>query len=136
MKKKILIIDESKLVRDYLSLKLQEYNFDVVQAVNGLDGSIKIRNEMPQLIVMDYFLSRKSSEEILREKMENRNVADIPVIMTVSKVDRSNLVQLAKYNVKKIFSKPIKMDSFIRAVSGFPTVAVPNLRSMLQVELA
>jgi DNA-binding response OmpR family regulator len=117
MSKKVLIIDESKLVRDYLSKKLNEYDLEIIEGLNGLDGSIKLRNEMPDLIVMDYFLSRKSSIELLTEKKENRNTDSIPVIMMATNVDRSNLIKLAKYNVKKIFSKPIKMDSFIKTVS-------------------
>jgi DNA-binding response OmpR family regulator len=117
MSKKVLIIDESKLVRDYLSKKLNEYDLEIIEGLNGLDGSIKLRNEMPDLIVMDYFLSRKSSIELLIEKKENRNTDSIPVIMMATNVDRSNLIKLAKYNVKKIFSKPIKMDSFIKTVS-------------------
>ena len=117
MNKKVLIIDESTLVRDYLSKKLKEYDLQVIEGLNGLDGSIKLRNEMPDLVVMDYFLSRKSSIELLTEKMENRNVSSIPVILMASNVDRSNLIKLAKYNVKKIFSKPVKMDSFIKTVS-------------------
>ena len=117
MSKKVLIIDESTLVRDYLSKKLKEYDLEVVEGLNGLDGSIKLRNELPDLLVMDYFLSRKSSIELLTEKKENRNTESIPVIMMASNVDRSNLMKLAKYNVRKIFSKPVKMDSFIKTVS-------------------
>lgn len=117
MGKKVLIIDESKLVRDYLAKKLNEYGLEVVEGLNGLDGSIKLRSELPDLVVMDYFLSRKSSVELLTEKTENRNTTAVPVILMASNVDRSNLIKLAKYNVKKIFSKPVKMDSFIKTVS-------------------
>ena len=124
MEKKILLIDESKLVRDYLTKKLEEHEFQVTQAQNGLDGSIKMRNEMPDLIVMDHYLSRKSSIEILKEKAENRNVQGIPVIIMGSQLDRTNLLKLAKFNVKKVFSKPIKMDSFIQTVSELLNVSI------------
>jgi DNA-binding response OmpR family regulator len=59
--KKILLIDESPLFRDYLTKKLSEQRFEVIQAVNGLDGGLKLRSELPDLVIMDYFLSRKSS---------------------------------------------------------------------------
>ena len=36
--KKVLIIDESSLFRDYLSKTLERFNFQILQAVNGLDG--------------------------------------------------------------------------------------------------
>lgn len=115
--KKILIIDESPLFRQYLAGKLVEQNFEVVEAHNGLEGAVKMRNEMPDLVIMDYYLSRKSSIEVLKEKKENPNTADVPVVIVSSKIDKSKVLQIAKYNVKKLFSKPLKVDAFLHTVS-------------------
>ncbi len=122
--KKILVIDESTLVRDYLVKKLEEYGFEVAVAVNGLDGASKMRIEMPDLVIMDYFLSRTSSIELLEKKKSDPNVSNIPVIMASTKIDRQKLVQVAKYNVKKFFNKPIKIDSLLRTVSELLGVEV------------
>lgn len=116
--KKILIIDESALFRQYLAGKLTTQNFEVIEAHNGLEGSVKMRNEMPDLVIMDYFLSRKSSLDVLKEKKANPNTAEAPVIIVSSKIDKSKVLQIASYNVKKLFSKPLKLDSFLHAVSG------------------
>jgi DNA-binding response OmpR family regulator len=115
--KKILVIDESSLFRDYLAKKLVEYQFEVVQGVNGLDGTLKMRSEVPDLIIMDYYLSRKSSNEVLQEKKKNPNTAGIPVIMVSSRIDKTKIVEIASYNVKKFFSKPLKMDALIKSIS-------------------
>jgi DNA-binding response OmpR family regulator len=93
--KKILVIDESSLFRDYLAKKLVEYQFEVVQGVNGLDGTLKMRSEVPDLIIMDYYLSRKSSNEVLQEKKKNPNTAGIPVIMVSSRIDKTKIVEIA-----------------------------------------
>lgn len=124
MKKKILIIDESQLFRDYLIKKFEEHDFEVVEGKNGLDGSVKMRSEMPDLIVMDYYLSRKTSEEVLIEKKANPNISNIPVIIVASKVDKSSLVKVAKYNVKKFFSKPVKIDALLTAIGQLLKVDV------------
>lgn len=115
--KKILVIDESPMFRNYLTDKLSSYGFEVVQGTNGLDGLVKLRNEMPDLIIMDYYLSRKSSVELLEEKRNNRNVASIPLIMVASKIDKSKVVELAGYKVNKIISKPLKMEQLLGAIS-------------------
>jgi CheY-like chemotaxis protein len=36
--KRILIIDDSSLFREYLQKKLEEFGFDVLTAINGLEG--------------------------------------------------------------------------------------------------
>ncbi len=115
--KKILIIDESPLFRDYLAKKLVEKKFDVVQGLNGLDGAIKMRRETPDLVVMDYYLTRKNSLEVLQEKKENPNVSGKPVILVSSKIDKGKLVELKPYNIKKIFMKPLKIDVLLKSVA-------------------
>lgn len=115
--KKVLIIDESPLFRKYLKEKLSEYAFEVLSAINGLDGLVKLRSNVPDLVIMDYYLSRKSSLEILAEKDRNPNTAGIPVIMASNKIDKSRILEVAKYNVKKFLTKPIKIDALLGAVS-------------------
>jgi len=115
--KKILVIDESKLFRDFLTQKLEELGFEVIAAVNGLDGAAKLRREMPDLLIMDYYLSRTSSLELLEKKKSDPNTADIPVIMASGKIDRDKLVQVAHYNVRKFFTKPIRIDGLVKSIS-------------------
>ncbi len=117
--KKILVIDESPLFRKYLKDKLEEYNFEVILGVNGLDGMVKMRSCIPDLIIMDYYLSRQSSLNVLQQKTENPNTAAVPVIMASNKIDKKKLLEIAKYNVKKFFNKPLKIDALLKGVSEF-----------------
>ncbi len=121
--KKVLVIDESQLFRDYLKKKLEDYGFDVDVAVSGLDGSSKLRTSLPDLLITDYNLSRKSAVELLKEKHDNPNTKDIPVIMASAKVDRDALMGVARYNVRKFLTKPIRVDALLKAVSE--TLNVP-----------
>ncbi|MCK5196973.1 MAG: response regulator, partial [Spirochaetales bacterium] len=79
--KKVLIIGDSSLFKNYLGNKLDQYGIEVSLGLNGLDGFLKMRSEVPDLIIMDYMLSRKSSMEVLSDKKSNKNTAPIPVIM-------------------------------------------------------
>lgn len=115
--KKILVIDESHLFRRYLQGKLEEYEFEVLSGINGLDGMVKMRSEMPDLIIMDYFLSRKSSLEILKEKAGSPNTAGIPIIMASTRIDKDEILEIAKYGVKKFLNKPLKIDELFDTIS-------------------
>ncbi len=117
--KKILVIDESPLYRNFLKQKFEAFGLEVVLAANGLEGSLKLRSSLPELVIMDYYLSRKSSVEVLKEKRENPNTASIPVVMASAKFDRERVVEVAKFGVKKFFTKPVKMDSFLKTVSDY-----------------
>ncbi len=117
--KKILIIEESPLVRDYLDKKLLTHGIEVIQSGNGLDGMLKLRSELPDLIIMDYMLSRKSSQEVLQEKMRNPNTGNVPVILMANKLSSQHIMELAKFGVKKVFTKPLKLDAMLDSLSEF-----------------
>lgn len=117
--KRVLIIGDSSLFRNYLGNKLDQYGIEVSLCLDGLDGFLKMRNEIPDLVIMDYMLNRKSSMEVLIDKKANKNTAQIPVIMIATKVDQRNVVEMACANVKKILSKPINMDNLLKTISEF-----------------
>ncbi|MDR0554883.1 MAG: response regulator [Treponema sp.] len=115
--KQILVIDESPLFREYLWRKFSENAIDITLSTNGRDGLAKIRTMKPDLILLDYHISGKDCIEVLREKKVNTSIVDIPVIITASRIDPEDLVELAAYNVSKIFTKPIKIDALFGAIS-------------------
>ena len=113
----VLIIDESDLFRDYIKARLTRAGLSADVAINGLDGVSKMRNDPPDLVVMDYHLTRKSCKEVLEEKSKNPNTAAIPVVLTAQMIDKNRLLELVQYNIRKVFMKPIKMDAFFQTLS-------------------
>ena len=129
MDKKILVIDESGLIRDYLTQKLEAFGFEVIAAQNGFEGNLKARSELPDLIIMDYFLSRVSSTDLLNNKLQDPNAKDIPVIMLASQLTRERVLALARFKIHKFFSKPIKIDSLGKAI-GVVLAGQSHLKSV------
>jgi len=122
--KQVVIIDEAPLFREYLRDKLTENNIEVGAAINGMDGIVKIRNIIPDLIIMDYDLSRQGCMEVLKQKMTNPNLAPIPVIVMARQFDQKKIIELAAYNVKKIFNKPVLIEALFTAVTDLLKVYI------------
>ena len=135
--KKVLIIDESEMFREYLGKKFTENNFEVEYGFNGLDGSLKLRKLMPDLIIMDHLLSRKSCQEILAEKQSNPNTKDAQVILISNKIDKRKIAEFAKYGVKKIYPKPVKMDLLFKGITEVTgvTIEVDDTPSIIEAHL-
>ncbi len=117
MKKTILVIEGSDLVRKYLIKKLGEHGFSVLEAKTGFDGLIKLKNNRPDLVVMEYLLPRVSGVAFLEEKYKTKPVADVPVILFSSKVDREKILAVAKYKVSRFFAKPLRIDTLMKGIS-------------------
>ena len=122
--KTILVVNDSTPLRAFLEKQISEYGFNVILAINGLDGWSKIRRDEPDLIIMDYFLSRKSSTEILKSIENDPNIHDIPVIMTISKLEKRQIMAIAKLGVKKILGKPVRIDSLLSAIAELLNVPI------------
>ncbi|MEO5360254.1 MAG: response regulator [Nitrospirota bacterium] len=84
MKKRVLIIDDEKAIREYLSTILSESGFDVTMAVDGEDGLNKARELKPDLITLDVMMPKKTGIYVLGELRRDRELASVPVIMLTS----------------------------------------------------
>ena len=124
MKQKILVIDESKLIRDYLGRKLADLGFEPILAQNGFEGGLKMRGSAPDLIIMDYVLSRVSAVQLLEQKAQDPNFRDIPVMLLAMQLTRERLLELARFRIRKFFAKPLKIDAVIKAISEILGVAL------------
>jgi DNA-binding response OmpR family regulator len=115
--KQILIIDESALFREYLKLKLADNGIEVSAGINAMDGIAKMRSLPPDLIILDYQLNRQDCMEVLKQKKLNPNTVNVPVIILAQRINQKRLIELAPYNVKKVFTKPVKIDALFVTLS-------------------
>ena len=87
---------------------------------------------------MDYYLTRKSSMEILEYKQGNANVKSIPVIVTAGAVDKEKLLDIVKRGgVKKVLNKPIKIDTLLNAIAEIfgESIEIDNTPCLLDAHL-
>jgi len=100
-----------------LRTKLNSNEVEAQGAVTYIDGIAKLRNGNPDLVILDYHLSRQGCYEVLKSKKASRNTVNIPVILTAQHIDQSKIISLLPYNVKKVFTKPVKIDVLLTTLS-------------------
>ncbi|OGZ18397.1 MAG: hypothetical protein A2Z68_02575 [Candidatus Nealsonbacteria bacterium RBG_13_38_11] len=81
MAKKILIVEDDKFLRDLISQKLLKEGFDIVQAVDGEEGVKKIKEETPDLVLLDLILPGIDGFEVLTQMKSDQSLQPIPVII-------------------------------------------------------
>ncbi len=78
---KILIIEDDKFLRELIVRKLNQENFDVVEAVDGEEGIKKIKETTPDLLLLDLILPGMDGFEVLSKIKEDPATASIPVVI-------------------------------------------------------
>ena len=78
---KILVIDDSKVIRLRVRDMLPEGNYEIIEAKDGLEGLDKIRSENPNLIMLDFLLPKKSGWEVYQEIKKQPQLQRIPLLI-------------------------------------------------------
>src|SRR3989344_1760936 len=79
--KKILIIEDDKFLRELISKKLVNEGFAIALAVDGEEALKKVKEEKPDLILLDLILPGVDGFEVLAKIKSDPSVLSIPVII-------------------------------------------------------
>jgi DNA-binding response OmpR family regulator len=80
-KTRILVVEDDKFLRELLIRKLETAGFEVSSAFDGQEALKKIKEGLPQLILLDLVLPGVDGFEILRQIKEDVKTKEIPVII-------------------------------------------------------
>lgn len=83
---KILVIDDSGVIRRTVKEMLPTGKVEVLEAKDGIEGLNLIRHQHPNLIMLDFILPKMSGWELFQQIQEQRSREKIPlVVMSGSK---------------------------------------------------
>lgn len=63
--KKILIVEDDELLLGVLSSQFEEHGYEVITAVDGIDGFDKFKSLHPDVIIADIVMPKKTGLEML-----------------------------------------------------------------------
>ncbi|MGH2413810.1 MAG: response regulator [Microcystaceae cyanobacterium] len=78
---KILVIDDSKVIRMRVKDMLPAGNFEVLEARDGLEGYNLIHSKNPNLIMLDFLLPKMSGWEVYQEIQKQHQLKTIPLVV-------------------------------------------------------
>lgn len=119
MTKKILIVDDERIILDPISEKFREEGFDVETASDGEEGLKKALEILPDLILLDVVMPKMNGLEMLAKLREDEKGKDIKVIVLtnvneVEKVEDAAKAGASEYLVKVEWS----LENLIKKVKG------------------
>ncbi len=78
---KILVIDDSRVIRNMVRDMLPPANFDVLEAADGIKGLEMIHQEKPWMIMLDFLLPRMSGFEVYETLQQSPELSRIPLVL-------------------------------------------------------
>jgi DNA-binding response OmpR family regulator len=121
-KKKILVVDDEKDVREFLKMALVEAGFEVVLAEDGNVALEKIKKEIPDLISLDLVMPHKSGAKLHRELSKHKEWSKIPVLIVTGHgrddLGKADLKELTMSGPGIYLEKPVKPGNYIAAIKS------------------
>jgi len=120
--KRILVVDDRENLLALLRMLLEDEQYQVSVLKEGRGAVDHIRDNPPDLIILDLKLADASGMDILETLRGQSTTADIPVIVytaavieaeTVSKLVASNP---ARYSNVSVLQKPFELDTLLERV--------------------
>ena len=113
-KLKILITDDSKLLRKKLRDELEKLDCEVIEAENGKEAVLMDLQEKPDGVILDIVMPEVGGIEALQVIKEVN--PEIPVIMLSSAGTSQKLMETLKLGALDFIQKPYTSDQIRQAV--------------------
>lgn len=77
----VLLVEDEPAQREVLAYNLQAEGFDVIQASNGEEAMLLVKEESPDIIILDWMMPLLSGIEVCRRLKMSPETKSIPIIM-------------------------------------------------------
>ncbi|MBA4173949.1 MAG: response regulator [Hyphomicrobium sp.] len=116
MKKTILTIDDSRTMRDMLRLALEDAGFDIVQAVDGVDGIDALNRCTPSVIVTDINMPRMDGFGVIKAVRSDSRWRGVPILVLTTESDDAKKQMARQAGATGWIVKPFNPTKLVAAI--------------------
>ncbi len=106
----VLIVEDDKEILHMLADFLEQKGYEVYTAVNGREASIRMEEQVYDLILMDLMLPYKSGEQLIQELRKSENT---PVIVISAKTMMETKLEVLRLGADDYILKPFDLNEVL-----------------------
>jgi two-component system chemotaxis response regulator CheY len=123
-KARILVVDDSSLVRLYYRSTLEKAGFEVEQAINGIEAMERALSARFDLVIVDVNMPRMDGFTFLRSlRCGTNDVASLPALMISTEAEIQDIADARASGANFYLVKPVAEAELVRhvcALTGVP----------------
>ncbi len=117
-KKKILIVEDEKDIRDLLRYNLEQEGFGVLEAEDAELALALVQRERPALVVLDIMLPGMSGLDICRTLRQDDETARLPIVILTAKAAEVDKVVGLEMGADDYVTKPFSPRELIARIKA------------------
>lgn len=136
---KILVIDDSRVIRMRVREMMPPGNFEILEAKDGAEGLDLIAQANPSLIMLDFLLPKLSGWEVFQRVQENTEWQKIPLVLMSGRKEEVVEKIHEPFEYFEFISKPFEQKELMAAIKSamakakLPRQSVSNHPTVLQL---
>lgn len=116
--KKILVIEDEKAVLENIMEILEEQDYEIFGAPNGIEGAKKAKEHIPDLIICDVMMPELDGFGVLKLLQQNPSTSAIPFIFLTAKADKNDIRVGMEAGADDYLTKPFSPDQLYKAIDS------------------
>ena len=120
---RILLADDSVTAQNMGKKILSEAGHEVVCVSNGAAALKKISEQEPELVILDIYMPGYSGLEVCQKLKDTTSTADLPVVLTVGKLEPFRKEDAQRVRAEALIIKPFEATELAAAVARFAEIA-------------
>jgi len=107
---RVLVVDDSKVIRTAIRERLELENIEVVEASSGKQALESVYKQLPDLLLLDVVMPAIDGISVLKILRNTFTKQQLPIIPVTSRDSSSEIVQALDYGANDYVTKPIDFD--------------------------
>jgi two-component system alkaline phosphatase synthesis response regulator PhoP len=115
MAEKILVVDDEEGIVEFIEINLRRAGFDVIKGYNGHEALRKVKEDNPDLVVLDVMMPLLDGFEVCKEV---RRFSDVPIIMLTAKTEDRDKISGLEMGADDYIPKPFNPEELIARIQA------------------
>ena len=123
----VLVVEDEDALATLLDYNLEKEGFRVERAADGEEALLKVAEEAPDLILLDWMLPKVSGVEVCRQLRAGAETRTTPIIMLTARGEDSDKVRGLDTGADDYVVKPFAMSELVARVRALLRRSRPEL---------
>jgi DNA-binding response OmpR family regulator len=116
-KKKILLVEDAIAILKLTKFRLEKAGFEVITAIDGSSVLEVVKNNTPDIILLDYGLPGIDGNEVTKRLKSDQRYRAIPIIIFTASLE--NLKFVKELGADDAILKPYESDELIEKIKKY-----------------
>jgi CheY-like chemotaxis protein len=113
---RVLVVDDSEVIRQLITMNLEFEGFEVVTAVDGQDALDKIHDVRPDVVTIDVKMPRMDGLTTVARLRADPRTAGVKIAMVTASAQEIDLRRGEAAGVDAYVTKPFDPDALVRTI--------------------